>query len=57
MSQIQVGINPFMNKIIKWPNILKKSCGVYTARFLKYVGPFYNIMHERVNIMITITWT
>ena len=25
----------------------KKSCGV-TARFLKYVWPFYNIMHERV---------
>ena len=57
MSQIQVGINPFMHKIIKWPNILKKSCSVYTARFLKYVGPFYNIMHERVIIMITITWT
>ena len=49
--------NPFMHKIIKWPNILKKSCSVYTARFLKYVGPFYNIMHERVIIMITITWT
>ena len=26
-----------------------KSCGVNTARFLKYVWPFYNIMHERVN--------
>ena len=25
-----------------------KSCGVNTARFLKYVWPFYNIMHERV---------
>ena len=25
-----------------------KSCGVYTARFLKYVWPFYNTMHERV---------
>ena len=22
---------------------------VHTARFLKYVWPFYNIMHERVN--------
>ena len=31
MSQIQVGINPFMHKIIKWPNILKKSCG-FTAQ-------------------------
>ena len=26
-----------------------KSCGVNTTRFLKYVWPFYNIMHERVN--------
>ena len=25
-----------------------KSCGVNTARFLKYVWPFYNIIHERV---------
>ena len=24
-------------------------CGVHTARFLKYVWPFYNIMHERAN--------
>ena len=23
----------------------------HTARFLKYVWPFYNIMHERVNLM------
>ena len=27
-----------------------KSCGVNTARFLKYIWSFYNIMHERVNI-------
>ena len=26
-----------------------KICGVNTTRFLKYVWPFYNIMHERVN--------
>ena len=25
-----------------------KSCGVHTARFLKCVWAFYNIMHERV---------
>ena len=31
---------------VKWPNILKKSCGINTARFLKYVWPFYN-MHEK----------
>ena len=41
--------NPFMYNIVKWPNILQKSCGVNFARFLlKYVWPFYNIMHERV---------
>ena len=38
-----------MHNVVKWPNILQKSCGVNTARFLKYVRPFYNIMHERVN--------
>ena len=35
--------------VVKWPNILLKFCGVNTARFLKCVWPFYNIMHERVN--------
>ena len=29
-------VNPFMHNVVKWPNILK------------YVWPFYNIMHERV---------
>ena len=43
-------VNPFIHNIVKWPNILSKSCGVYTARFLKYVWPFHNIMHERVNL-------
>ena len=37
-----------MHNIVKWPNILQKSCSVHTARFFKYVSPFYNIMHERV---------
>ena len=37
-----------MDNVVKWPNILQKSCGVHTARFLKYVWPFYNIMYERV---------
>ena len=39
-----------MYNVVKWPNILLKSCGVNTARFLKYVWPFYNIIHERVNM-------
>ena len=37
-----------MHNVVKQPNIFLKSCGVHTARFLKYVWPFYNIMHERV---------
>ena len=41
--------NPFMHNVVKWPKILLKYCGVHTARFLKYVWPFYNIMHKRVN--------
>ena len=32
--------NPFMHNVAKWPNIL-----------LKYVWPFYNIMHERVKYL------
>ena len=40
--------NPFMHNVVKWPNILLKSCGVHYSRFLKYVWPFYNIMPERV---------
>ena len=31
-------LNPFMHNAVECPNIL----------FLKYVWPFYNIMHERV---------
>ena len=41
--------NPSMHNVVKWPNILSKSCGVNTARVLKYVWPFYNITHEKVN--------
>ena len=33
-----------MHNVVKWPNILLKSCGVNTTGFLKYVRPFYNIM-------------
>ena len=36
-----------MHHVVKWPNMLSKSCDVNTARLLKYVWPFYN-MHERV---------
>ena len=41
-------VKPFMYNVVTRPNILQKSCGVHTARFLKYVWSFYNIMHERV---------
>ena len=30
---------------------------VHTARFLKYVWPFYNIMHERVNTVFVFSRT
>ena len=42
------GFNLFMHNAVKWPNILLKSYGENKAGFLKYVWPFYNIMHERV---------
>ena len=38
-----------MHNIEKWPDILLKSCGVDTARFLKYVWSFFIIMFEMVN--------
>ena len=42
--------NPFIHNG-KWPNILLKSCGVNTARFLKYIWSFYN-MHERFKLEV-----
>ena len=36
--------NPFLHNVEKRP----KSCGVHTVKFLKYVWPFFNIMHERI---------
>ena len=43
-----IRVNPFMHNVVKWRKIILKSCGVHTARFLKYVWPLYNIMHESV---------
>ena len=43
-----MALNTFMHNVEKWPNILQKSGGVHTARFLKYVWSFSNVMHERV---------
>ena len=54
VSRFAVGLfNPFMHNVVKWPNILQKSCGVNTARFIKFVWPFYN-MHERVKTLCAI---
>ena len=36
-------LNPVFHNVEKWPNILLKSRGVNTARFLKYVWPFFNM--------------
>ena len=38
-----------MYSVEKRSNILYKSCGVHIARFLQYVWPVFNIMHERAN--------
>ena len=40
-----------MRNVAKWPNILSKSCGVNSGRFLKSVWLFYNIADERVNVI------
>ena len=45
-------LNSFMHNVVKWPNILQKSWGAHTTRFLKYVWPFHNIMHGRVILQI-----
>ena len=39
--------DPFM--LSNGQTYFKNLLFVHTARFLKYVWPFYNIMHERVN--------
>ena len=42
-------MNTFKHIFEKWPNVqLQKSSGVNTARFLKYVWSFFNIIPESV---------
>ena len=41
-------MNPFMQNIKKMTKHTFKSCWVHTANFLKYVWPFFNIMHQRL---------
>ena len=38
--------NSFFHNVEKRSNFLLKSCSVNTARFLKYVWTFFNIMNE-----------
>ena len=42
--------NSFM-LILKNGQTYSKNLAVYTAGFLKYVWPFFNIMHERINLL------
>ena len=35
-----------MNNVKEWSNMLQKSCGTHNEKFLKYVRPYLNIMHE-----------
>ena len=45
-----ISFTPFIKSMCFRPlNPLMHVHGVHTARFLKYVWPFYNIMHERVS--------
>ena len=37
---VGLALNPFMHNVVKWHG--------HTARFLKYVWPFDNILRERV---------
>lgn len=39
----------FMYNDEKWSDILLESCGVNSVRILKYVWPFFIIMHEMGN--------
>ena len=41
----------FMHNIEKWSNILCKSLGVHTIKFLKHIWSFFNIMQERVKLV------
>ena len=38
-----------MHIVEKWSNMLETFCGVNAARFVKYIWPFINIIHEKVN--------
>ena len=48
--------NPFMHNVVNCPDKLVKYCGVCTVRFLKYVWPFLNIMHETVKCFFESRW-
>ena len=47
-------VKPFKHNVEKWSNILLKSCGVNTARFLKYIWQFFDVMHESVNLLYVV---
>ena len=49
---ILTNFHPFMHNVEKWPNKLWKLFSVNTARCFKYVWPFFNITHEKVNTFI-----
>ena len=49
LDKRNIVLNRFMHNVKKSSNILYRSCGVHTIRFLKYVWPFFNIIYETVN--------
>ena len=42
-------LNPFMRNVVKWPNILLKSCGVYIAKFESIFGHFTTLCMKGLN--------
>ena len=49
-------LNLFFLNVKKWPNMLQKSCGVHTVRFIKYVLPIFNIIKERFKLLASMSF-
>ena len=48
MHNVENKSNLFMHNVKKSPNILKKSSGINTTRFLKYIWPFSTLYMKRL---------
>ena len=50
VNKLTTSINPFMHSVEKWPNIFLKSYSLTTARFFKYVWPFFNLCMKGLHL-------